>query len=270
MAHHPQALGGPAAGQAGGTMAAAILTLMDAGWQPTHATEWTDQEGYTWQLAGDRQHGILDFGPLVATVAASLKKAVWSAAARHWNGKGAEGGLDLRSNRQQLKHLRANRDNDACGVHHVVATAALARIAELDAGIDPICQRCSGGKFETDFRRILEFPTPAALEAGKRSQALAAEAARGHHQWPVFWRRGCTPHEWTAAEPSSPQQFELGAWQGMAKVPCRPGRVLGAGDGSGGKASADPRYRRCGHGVFIQAWPCGARWRAARRSQGPK
>ena len=138
---------------------------------------------------------MVDFSPILSAVAASLSSSLWSRAAEHWNGAGAEQGLDLRSLRLHLQSLWKRGKHEWFGIIHAVSSAAtwtrvrrhMVRPASCP---DAICRRCTTDEIETDFRRVWTCPANRSIDLIEKSQHLLAEASRHWKSCPVFWPRG--------------------------------------------------------------------------------
>ena len=235
----------------GGHMAAVIATLLDAEWEPREATRWHDPQGKTW---GIDAYSSPDTSPILAAVAATLKSQVCTKAAKHHNGKGAEQGLDLRGLRNEFKTLRRKGNHEWHGLLHAVATGATwtrQRRHEAYPSIDPVCRRCTLEEPETDFHRCWTCPANNLLPECMESADLIHIAAAEHRDCPIFWLRGCTPVSWTTPPAIKDSKHLVVNYTGDdGRITGQP-YVVGAGDGSGGACSGDPRLRRAGYGVYI-------------------
>ena len=115
------------------------------------------------------------------------------------------------------------------------------------------CKRC-GKAPETDYHRTWECDANRKLKACKKSANLIQKAKFAHEALPCLWLRGIVPATWTTdlipspPETADPVAEDLGASFGPSGklVTGSNDRLLGCGDGSGGKKSADPRLRRAG------------------------
>ena len=130
------------------------------------------------------------------------------------------------------------------------------RISEaVDGGPDDaeaLCQRCGLGVRETPLHRFWCCPGNAAID-GLEGAELQVQAVREADEWPCFWLRGLTPAPWTAV-PRAPEDPEPWDWSEGADLPEGSGtQWWGAGDGSGGVHSADPRLRRAGWAYVLVA-----------------
>ena len=165
----------------GGHLAAVITTLLDAGWNPHAATSWEDPDGNEWNMVEDGRE--VDFSPILSALAASLSSSLWSRAAQHWNGGGAEHGLDLRSLRLHLQSLWKRGKHEWFGMIHAVSSASTwtrvrRHMTRPDSCPDAICRRCSTDEIETDFHRIWSCPANRNIDGIEKSQHLLDEACR--------------------------------------------------------------------------------------------
>ena len=165
----------------GGHLAAVITTLLDAGWNPHAATSWEDPDGNEWNMVEDGRE--VDFSPILSALAASLSSSLWSRAAQHWNGGGAEHGLDLRSLRLHLQSLWKRGKHEWFGMIHAISSASTwtrvrRHMTRPDSCPDAICRRCSTDEIETDFHRIWSCPANRNIDGIEKSQHLLDEACR--------------------------------------------------------------------------------------------
>ena len=63
-----------------------IATLMDMGWDPKEATQWTDDLGATWVIT----EGQMDLAAVLRGIAASVNRSLWAQAAKGHLGAGLE------------------------------------------------------------------------------------------------------------------------------------------------------------------------------------
>ena len=134
---------------------------------------------------------MVDFSPILSAVAASLSNSLWRHAAEHWNGAGAEQGLDLRSLRLHLQSLWKRWKHEWFGIIHAVSSAAawtrvrrhMMRPASCP---DAICRRCTVDEIETDFHRVWTCPANRSIDGIEKSQHLLAEASRHMGVMPSF------------------------------------------------------------------------------------
>ena len=123
-------------------------------------------------------------------VAASLSSSLWSRAAEHWNGAGAEQGLDLRSLRLHLQSLWKRDKHEWFGMIHAVSSASMwtrvrRHIVRPESCPHAICRRCTTDEIEPDFRRIWTCPANRSIDGIKKSQHLLAKASRHWKSRPV-------------------------------------------------------------------------------------
>ena len=131
----------------------------------------------------ERRSKDVDLSPILSALAASLSSSIWSRAAQHWNGKGAEHGIDLRSLRLHLQSLWKKGKHEWFGMIHAIASASTwtrvrRHVTRPDSCPDGICRRCSTDEIETDFHRIWSCPANRSLDGIEKSQHLLAEASR--------------------------------------------------------------------------------------------
>ena len=196
---------------------------------------------------------VADFSPILSAVAASLSSSLWSRAAEHWNGGGAERCLDLRSLRLHLQSLWKRGKHEWFGMIHAVSSASTwtrvrRHMTRSDSCPDAICRRCSTDEIETDFHRIWSCPANRSIDGIEKSQHLLAEASRHWKSCPVFWLRGCIPLTWTqppdVVEPVLAEEFGPHA-HNSSPLHASP-RIYRAGAGDRSVASLKPLLTCCG------------------------
>ena len=80
-----------------GPLSATIVTLLELGWQPLQPNRW-QSESLVFEVTAD----VADFGPLHTAIEETVSARIWVAADKHFDGRGASGGVDFQP---ILKHL---------------------------------------------------------------------------------------------------------------------------------------------------------------------
>ena len=232
-----------------------ICLLLDLGWQPTGPWDWTSDEGERFYISDKAWELDLDWGPFKQSFNASLERALWARASLHFCGGGLQKGTDLTSVKAQLRRLQQRDDKRHWyGAVRTSVTGAQwprKRLQEAGISIDTaLCQRC-GEAEETKFHRCWGCKANEAIPACAKTAHLARRAERDVGVLPCLWLRGLVPAAWmeVTPPPEDPSPFVSGASPSSAWL--WEGRLVGAGDGSGGAHTSDRRLRRAGWAVTI-------------------
>ena len=239
----------------GGPGAAMISTLQDAGWDPSTYDEWQDPEGQPWSTCKPNDP-TFDTADLLNKFESSLSVKLWKKAAAHHNGKGLEEGADLTSVRKHLARLRKQKRHEEAGALECGVTAATWPRAKIAAYKDKetppeeiLCHRCHKAP-ETDYHRTWECEANEKLKGCKSSKHLIRRSKEGTIRAPCLWLRGIVPATWTQvdAPPETTEaetnNFRIPVDENLKFHATNGERLLGCGDGSGGKKTADRRLRR--------------------------
>ena len=249
-----------------GPISGILAVLLDHGRLPQdpESLEWLAPAGSRWRLELPAS-GFIDFEPFVREVLASVWARLWRRVAKHHHGTGAADGLDLYSLRQWLFGLDRKASKQALrfrGSLVAVATAATwprGRLLEVGTieECDAVCQRCSANAIETDLHRYWECAANCNIPACVDTQDLERRAHDQASSCPVFWLRGLIPSGWTEVTPPGEAHIEWSWNHAVGGSGTAHGREWwGAGDGSGGPHSKDPRLRRCSWSCCTLAQAC--------------
>ena len=241
----------------GGPAAAVIATLLDAGWNPSSYHKWKDPQGGPWATCRFEDENLdLDPSDLLAKIFDTLSSKIWEKASKHYNAKGMEKGVDMTGLKKHIARLRRQKKFEELGALESAVTATtwtrgkIAAHKKEEVPIDEtLCQRCHKA-IETDYHRIWVCEANDKLRGCKHSKYLIKRARIGAEKYPCLWLRGLVPADWTAVAPP-PDQTEAETHNERMQTDSEgkffsPSghRILGCGDGSGGRKTSDRRLRR--------------------------
>lgn len=201
-----------------------------------------DPEGGRWQI----QQGPLT--PFADAFRAHAARKQWAVASKHRDGRGLEGVPSMYSLRKRLALLRKDpKSRGYAGMlEHTAAAAIWTRKRMYEAGYteDPRCQRCFMAP-EDEQHRYWQCVCNAQIQepAVVKTQHLMTRAAEEFSSYPCFWHRGMMPADLYRIPPP-PEACDHLVF-GHFSV----GGGVYATDGSGGRNTSDPRFRRCGWSV---------------------
>ena len=186
-----------------------------------------------------------DLGPFLSEMQQRLSHKVWEQAALHYDGLGAENGLNMTVLHKHHKQLVARCAHVRAGLLYKIATAQIhdgSRVCEHDPGAQVACVFC-GSPEDSMFHRIHDCPCiPASFDLDETGRRGEREKA---HSSPIFWFRGLPPSDLYPELPVADDPFA----EDFGSLDIMGGHVFT--DGSGSTETKDPRLRRCGFGV---AW----------------
>ena len=178
-----------------GIMSNVIYVLLNAQWNPRTYNLWADPEGALWQ--------IVDWNVSPDIVSAAITRSYFQIdlerAAKHYNGKGIENGIDTTNT---LRHIRNIKTKTIVNYQYKAALETImsacswpaSRIKTLNPLYDDICPRC-GNAVETDFHAFWECRCNHDIdhEYVSNTQNLCEQARNHQEQYPAMWLRGILP-----------------------------------------------------------------------------
>jgi len=234
-----------------GIMSNVIYILLNAKWNPRAYNLWADSEGSLWQ--------IVDWSVSADIVAAAITRSYFQIdllrAAKHYNGKGIERGIDTTNT---LRHIRNIKTKTIVNYQYKAALETImsacswpaSRIKTLNPLYDDLCPRC-GIAVETDFHAFWECRCNSDIdhEYVSKTQNLLEQARSNHEQYPAMWLRGILPRGFTdVPQPHNVPTSELNQqFINPESQPWDSGTYYG--DASGGKHTAFKDIRRVGVAV---------------------
>jgi len=159
---------------------------------------WESDIGTTFTCSEEQlTNSSADWGELRMALNASIHSRLWSKAARHPDGDGLQGGMDLHSAslayRSTRKRLGAPFASTAATVQ-CGGQWPRSRLHSCDTSLDPTCKRCRLEP-ETLPHRIWECPDNENVPETHASRKLTTRALEAVHHTPCLWLRGPPPPE---------------------------------------------------------------------------
>ena len=247
-------------------MGATIATLLDRGWEPKGPSEWLDRFGEEW---------VFEEGPggkqlLEEVFGKEVLGEQWERAALHRQGGGLKGGGDLTIPKRFRRKIQ---DPKGKGLFDMVATGAgwtPARKHQAGYNHDGKCPYCGAPDADT-LHMVWQCPVVCTKlgmdrEETQHLESLPFKEGMTEQEKEEGWARGNPPPEmvafWTRGIPPKLDHLEAPftrlnppahkgiQWLGKKPDELTPAELASIADigtdGSGGKASSDPRIRRGG------------------------
>ncbi len=245
--------------KATGPVSATVATLADIGWQTPSPFRWVepcDGEKGTdrvWYYTGG------DSAELKAAIADAASRTAWREAAGHFDGSGAEGGVDFTTFQRHIDYYHRKQLYGHAGMLKKIAYGQMwntERQHHANSRIQVECDICGEGVDNTCHRAYGCSCIEAYLNDVNRRQrgdviipsAWKREAIEGGAQrTAIFWCRGLPPKAWYEALIPAPRTDEDETVIGEMDI--AGGHIYS--DGSGGRNSRDKRIRRCGYGYAL-------------------
>ncbi|CAK0903854.1 unnamed protein product, partial [Prorocentrum cordatum] len=140
-----------------GVASATIATLFDNGWGPVGPWAWISDSGARF-MAPDSiiGQGQQDMSELKEAVSDSIDRMLWDRAPRHWNGKGAGEGADLRGARRRINSLRKEGENEMAGALEAEQTINRGETTALLRALEDLHELDIPMTFVTDSGYVLK------------------------------------------------------------------------------------------------------------------